>query len=901
MQFDAPWLWLVLLPLSAYLAWLAGKSYAQLVPAARWGSLALRLLMLVALVGAMTRPTYLSRLNHHHLIFAVDVSKSVSTDNMAAALDDIDRLASNAAIAHGDARISVIAFGRQPAMLLRSQAGWSGWTEPLRDRLTHEASLASLYAERTRLMTQAAQDGADRLKTVQERIASLEGFRGQVVGDFTDLEAAVRLALNCGEAAERKTIYVVSDGNFNCGSQRDVAPDSLGGSVRIHAVALNRPMPAEAAVVDVILPPSVRVNQGFTAEIVVAATIEMPARLVVFKDGFQLQEIDVALKPGENRVKAGGLFFRDKGFHTVQATIRAANDTRLENNSARSLVVVPGEARVLYVDSDETQMPYLKSALELEGMSVDARPAGGVPASMSDLLSYDVLILSNVPADRLTYRQMQLIRTYVQEFGGGFIMLGGTESFGLGGFYNTPIEEVLPVRMPIQKEMNRPSLAILLVIDKSGSMSGVKIELAKRAAVATSEAINPRDLIGLIGFDGEARVLMELTPAADRQTIASQIAQLDAGGGTFLYPALEDAHNRLAQSNAKRKHVIVLSDGQTQGFGYEDKVGAMAADGITLSAIGIGEGADMRLMEAIAMAGGGRAYFTDDFYSIPQIFTREALRASNSMLVERLVQPVAVGDDVCLDEIDADELPLLSGYVATTMKPAGDLIIASDSGDPLLAKWRYGMGRTAAFTSETKPRWAEDWIQWHDFAKFWSQLVRSVAGEELSKSYAIECHHVRQDGAVRLTADVRTPSGEFVTEGRLGLTMIDSGGRPRDVPVTRVGPGLFEARLETFEFGRDQQCTWRLDRPDAASNGSASPATPYGFVYSFSPEFQALSPNVNVLDEMAARGGGEMMPVGQAKLALAEVPAVSRHALWPPLLIVALLLAPLDILVRRLG
>ena len=152
----------------------------------------------------------------------------------------------------------------------------------------------------------------------------------------------------------------------------------------------------------------------------------------------------------------------------------------------------------------------------------------------------------------------------------------------------------------------------------------------------------------MIGFDGESRVILELTSAADRATITNHISALDAGGGTFLYPTLEDAHGRLLNSNARRKHVIVLSDGQTQGFGYDEIVQAMAADGITLSAVGIGDGADMNLMETIALAGGGRAYFTNDLDSIPQIFTREALRASKSMLVERLVQPIAIGDDVAL-------------------------------------------------------------------------------------------------------------------------------------------------------------------------------------------------------------------------------------------------------------
>src|SRR6185295_5399962 len=162
----------------------------------------------------------------------------------------------------------------------------------------------------------------------------------------------------------------------------------------------------------------------------------------------------------------------------------------------------------------------------LEGIQVESRPVSGVPQSLAGLLGFDALILSNVPADRLSAPQMQAIKAYVQDFGGGFLMLGGDQSFGLGGYYGTPVEEVLPVRMPIQKDMNRPSLAIVLVIDKSGSMEGVKIQLAKRAALATAEVINPRDQIGVVGFDSEAQVLLELTSAGDRGTITDAVSSL---------------------------------------------------------------------------------------------------------------------------------------------------------------------------------------------------------------------------------------------------------------------------------------------------------------------------------------------------------------------------------------
>ncbi|NLE59343.1 MAG: VWA domain-containing protein, partial [Planctomycetes bacterium] len=841
MKFEVIWVWLIAPPLLAYLWWLHRRSYAQLVPFARRASLALRGVILLCLLAALSRPVWMRVINRSHAVFLIDVSRSVTIDNLEAAMADADRVARRFLKSASSPTVSVVTFGKEARLPVGMQRNWTGWPEALRRQMLYQQQLPELYARRTKMVSQGAQP--DSLQGVEEEIAETEAFRDRVAGDHTDLEQAMRLALNCGSTGDRRVVYLFTDGHFNRGQWRRGLLAAQHAGSRLVAVKLDRPLPPEVAAAEIALPPAIRVNQGFSADVRIASTVETPARVQVFKDGFSVHQQDVALVPGTNTLTIPDLTFEEKGFHAVEVAIKADRDTRLENNRVRSLAVVPGQARILYVDGNEDQIPYLKTALELEGMQVEARPAGGVPQSLSELLGFDAFILSNVPAERLTLRQMQMIQTYVRDSGGGFIMLGGDESFGLGGYYNTPIEETLPVRMPIRKDLTRPSLAIILVIDKSGSMEGVKIELAKRAAMATAEAINPRDQIGVVGFDGESRVLLELTGASDRATIASHIASLDAGGGTFLYPALEDAHGRLQQSNARRRHVVVLSDGQTQGHGYEQYVQTMSADGITLSTVGIGQDADVRLLEAIAAAGGGRAYFTNDFYSIPQIFTREALRASNSMLVERLVQPVAIEDDPCLRGVNTDELPPLSGYVATTPKEAGKVLLASDSGDPILARWRYGLGQSAAFTSETKPRWGEEWIRWEDFPKFWSQLLRSIAGGDLDRPLAVECGHSLRDAGVVLTADVRDSADNFVADADLELTSLDAGGRSASIPVQKRAPGLFEGLLPRIVYGQDQQFVWALR--DAKQQVRA---TSYGFVYSFSPEYQTLSPNLEVFD-----------------------------------------------------
>ncbi len=896
MRMEAAWIWLALPPLLLWVWWFWRQSYAQMGPSGRAISLALRLVVIACLLAALSRPIFVRQTGSQHVLFVLDVSRSVSKENLDSAMADIDRLAREA-VGKGH-HASVILFADQPRTLIDRQRSWDSWTDEHRDSILHESALPALNTELARLSSDRATDPAR--DSLRKRIDAISEFRTAVVGESSDARSAIRLAINSGEVGEAKTIYLLTDANFNRGDWKASFEQAATAGYAVHTVALDKPMPPEVAAAELTLPTGIRVNQGFSADLRIASTVATPAKIIIYRDGFAIAEESRQLKVGENSLTIPGLYFRDKGFHTIDVAVRAEQDTRVENNRVKAVAVVPGELRVLYVDSDEAQQSYLSSALGLEGVQVDSRPASGVPRSLDDLLGYDAFILSNVPADRMTIRQMQMIRTYVQDFGGGFIMLGGDQSFGLGGYFNTPIEEVLPVLMPIQKDLNRPSIAIALVIDKSGSMDGVKMQLAKRAATATAEAINPRDQIGIVGFDSEAEVVLPLTAAGDRATINGGIATLEAGGGTFLYPGLEEAQLMLQESNARKKHVIILSDGQTQGFGYPDMAGLMASEGISISTIGIGEGADIKLLEQIAQAGGGRAYFTNDFYSIPQIFTREALRASNSMLIERLVTTSQIADDESLLELDGDDLPPLGGYVATTARDTAKTILISDAGDPILAKWRSGLGRAAAFTSDTKPRWAEDWIRWEGFAKFWAQLVRSVAGRDLLKDVSVEVAHEARDDGVHLTADLRDNSGNFVTDRVLELTAFDASSRPYSVPVRRDSPGLYAATVPQGEFGRSHQFAWRL--PPAGENPAAeSAAVPFGYVYSFSPEFRTLGVDQATLQEIRSLGSGQVSRIGEATLALTERRSTEQLRLWPWLLALALMLVPFDILVRRLG
>ncbi|MBL1216229.1 MAG: VWA domain-containing protein [Planctomycetes bacterium] len=895
MTFDCPWILLGLIPLIPFLVWMMRHGYAELMPWARRASITTRVILLAALLMALAEPSFIKTTRQTHILFLIDISQSISAENIETTLTRINEIAREAQSTIADPLFTTIAFGEGATIVNGPSATWHTWTESERQRLLYRTSLPALHQQRTEHISSGA--AAAEVESLNATINQVERFRDEVAGLHTNIEQAARLAANCGSTDTKRTILLFTDAQFTRGSWDATWLEAAERDTTIHTFRMEQAGPPEVALTSIALPQSATVNQGFTAHLNIESTVETVAECIAYLDGYQVHAATITLSVGRNTLEIPNLYCSEKGFHAVSAVIRPESDTEIRNNTVRSLLSVPGDARILYVDGEEEHMPYLKGALEMEGMHVDARPLTGIPHSQAELLSYDAFILCDVPADRLTLRQMQMIQSYVRDFGGGFMMLGGDESFGLGGYYNTPVEETLPVRMPIQKDLIRPSLALMLVIDKSGSMDGVKIQLAKRAAIATAEAINPRDQIGLIGFDSAARTILPLTPAGDRASIAARIADLDAGGGTFMYPALRDAREQLQVSNARRKQVIVLSDGQTEGFGYEDLAALLASEGIGVSTVGIGEGADMRLLEAMAVNGGGVSYFTNDFFSIPQIFTREAMRASKNMLIERLVQPVVIEEDIVLKGMDTDSLPLLTGYVATTPRQAATTVIISDAGDPLLAHWRYGLGRAAAFTSDTKPRWAADWIRWPQFTQFWSQIVRYIAGRNLGQQLDVTTSHEQQDGQVRLVADVVNSDGEFVSDAQVTLSTINADGQAETVDVQCIAPGRYETSIPTITYGQEQTFAWRADSSDMPEPQSV----PYGFVYSYSPEFQSLGPNRERLDEIASIAPGSVHALDSPDPITFETGGSARVRLWPFLLALAVIIIPADILFRRLG
>jgi len=472
-------------------------------------------------------------------------------------------------------------------------------------------------------------------------------------------------------------------------------------------------------------------------------------------------------------------------------------------------------------------------------------------------------------------------------------MAGGEDSFGSGGYQGTRIEKIMPVRFDSEKQREQPHVAIALVVDRSGSMSGLKIEAAKESARATAEVLSPSDLITVVAFDNQPTTIVRLQRASNRMRIATDIARLQAGGGTNIYPALREAYEILQGANAKVKHVIVLSDGQAPYDGIADLCQEMRSARITVSAVGIGD-ADRNLLNLITDNGDGRLYMTDDLAALPRIFMKETTEAQRSALVESPVRAHVLKRVEMIEGTGVENAPLLRGYVTTKPKPRSEVILVSDLGEPILARWRVGTGTSVAWTSDVKNRWSVDWIRWNGFPKFWAQVVRTSMRSKVHESYDLRA--AVDSGRAEVVVDAIDVDDQFVDQLDTTLEVID----PRDSQVVRTLPmeqtaaGRYAADFTMDRYGSYmlKAVHRREGRVVAESMGAVALSYPL--------EYLKTTPDTTALAQAAAVTGGLDQPPPTQVFDAAGQTIEYTEDLWPWVLLLVACLLILDLYFKRL-
>ncbi len=718
----------------------------------------------------------------------------------------------------------------------------------------------------------------------------------------SDIQAALQAAAaQIGEGRQGR-ILLFSDGNENRGESARVVPllRSQGVQVWTLPVGLSRGR-NEIYLADLVLPRQVDSAESFEIRGAIESLREAPARLRLLRDGVLSAERELRLSAGSNNVS-----FRDtlneRGNHRYELLVESADDTLAENNLLQGVVEVKGPPRVLLLSAQKDSQRVLSRVLQVQGYAVVEAAPEAHSVSLAELAAFDLLVLDNVPAFQLTHAKMESIEKYVRDFGGGLLVVGGSQSYGAGGYYRTPLERILPVDMRPPAKLEMPHVALLFVIDKSGSMGSggegsTKLDLAKAAAIAAADIMNPTDQVGILAFDANWDWALPFRQVGKGEWITEKLANLQSDGGTDLYKAMVEAYRGIAGKTASIKHVIALSDGLTDKADFQALVAKMARDGITVSTVSIGSDADVKLMAEIAKEGKGRGYVALDPQTIPQIFTTETLLISRDLLIEKAVAPSIVAATGALKGIPQNNLPALRGYVLTYPKPRAELLMRVDK-DPLLVSWRYGLGRVMAFTSDLSGRWGKDWVGWNAFPQWASQIGRDTMRKILDGKLRVDFH---SDGdAVKVVGDLVAQDGKFLNHLKLQATVVAPNQTSREQPLQQSAPGRYEGKFTPAQRGIHFITLYAEGQAGAAP----LPVATVPYIAPYPKEYRDLKPNLALLSRLAEETGGEMLDAEKfhdgLKRLYTPTPGKSSQGqeTWWPLASAGLMLFLTDLVLR---
>lgn len=847
---------LLLLALAAPLVWL-GWPRQRFRRARDAFSLALRLLILLCIVLALGGLQISQAADRLAVVFLVDVSDSLGPELEEEQLAWVE--AAMAAMGADDLA-GIVAFGAQP------------------------------FTERA-----------------PGRAREAEALQSQPGRDHTDLAAAIRhgSALLPGDAARR--LVILSDGRATLGDAPAAARQAAAAGIEVSHVVFARAPGPEVQLTGLDAPAVISADQPFDVTLSVLAGAATGATLTVLDNNELLQRETLELRAGASNYTLT-LPGSGDGFRDIRARIDPqGGDGYYQNNQLAAFTRVVGPPRTLLLVDDLAEAQHLWPALEQAGVQLDVRRPRDIPVGLGPLLQYESVILVNLSATSLGQGRMEALERFVRDLGGGLVAIGGPDSFAPGGWYRTPLEDVLPLEMQIRDQQRLPQLTITYLIDRSGSMgmtgpSGVaNVELAKEAIIRSLDFLQASDRAGVVSFDTEGSWIAELQPVLDRLGLQRRVATLRAGGGTDILAGLRLAGDAIRQETSLRKHIILLTDGGAKPDGLVELSEELRRNAdVTTSVISIGQGAEF--LRAMAEVGGGNYHEVREIVNVPTIFTMETVLASRSYLVEEPFFALQLAPSPVMSGLDG--LPGLRGYVAASPKQTARVVLAGPGPwhDPLLATWQYGLGRALAFTSDAGSRWASAWTPWEGFTRFWGQALRwtMTAG----RSDNLEARVQPEGQRARLVVDARDEDGDFLNGLQLEAHLVSLQQDTDRIALQQAAPGRYEA---LFTPAGEGALFINIQGEGLVEGVTQQFAQTAGWARGYSAEYDSGAGGTRgadraLLRELAAITGGRDMT---------ETPALAfehnlqaREAatpLWPWLLLTALLLLPLDIAVRRVA
>ena len=842
--------YLLLVPLAGALLWLSARvSYADLRGRRlllAWGA---RVLLMLCLVLALAGAQLVKRGKGHVVAFVLDRSVSVP---MAEQERGLEYIRESLKLRRPDQRGALVVFGRDAVVE----------TESLR-------------------------------RPEDVKVTSVAGQA------HTSISAGLRLALGLLPPESAGRIVLLSDGNENIGSATAEALAASAAGVPVDVVPLDSRSEADALVQDVNLVSEARAGEPVPLTVRVQATRPTETEVTVLVDDRPVQRQAVDLAGGKTTLNLS-VRLEEPGFHKVDVLLNTPGDRCNENNAGTGFVRIAGKPRVLLVGGDAEDTQHLAESLRAQDVTVQTGGPAALPTNVAELEGYDSLILANCPAYKMGEGQMAMYRDAVRDLGIGLGMSGGEFSFGAGGYYETALEEALPLSMEVRKERGFPASAVVVVMDTSGSMGmledGVeKIQLAAEAAVSIVELLQAQDSVGVIASDPRPSEVCALRKIGSKSSLLADIRSLRAGGGGIsVLPSLQAAYSTIAPNKSPIRHVIILADGSDcdQQEGSVPLAAEMSSQRITVTTIAFGDGPHVPFLKEVARAGKGNYYLTERAHDLKKVFTREALTIAKSVLMEAKFRPALAESSEVVQGLDWRAVPPLLGYVATTAKPLATVPLLAPKSDPVFAHWQYGLGRSIGFTSDASAHWAAHWLGWEGYGQFWGQAIRWTMRQP-GHSPLYPTVERRGDRSV-LTVDAVAEDGELLNGLDVWANLNRPDGTRERAQLIQIAPGRYQVETETAAGGA------YVAALTATGPGGMQTLRDFGFCIAYPPDLADTRRDEAFLTSLAAQTAGRVLTAPEQAFAPpASMPRVSLE-IWRALLWIAALLLPLDVAVRRL-
>lgn len=654
----------------------------------------------------------------------------------------------------------------------------------------------------------------------------------------TNFEEAVSKALTLIPGAYKKRLVVLTDGKETRGDIHNMAQALTAGQTEFLTLLYENEEKPDAYIDNVTLPSYLHPGDKYSITVLVESNYDTDAVIMLYQGSSQAAADNVHLNKGSNRFVFGAQIDANTDSNTMESLrvqVEAPGDTCQENDYFSAYSVVETSPKILVIAGRDTSTAAFSAVLKAAGCDYSVVSALNAPDSINAILEYKAIIIVDTYIDDLPAGFLENLETYVKDYGCGLVCCGGENSFALGGYRDTVLETILPVDMQLRGINEMPSMAIVMVIDRSGSMTGragtlsiSNLDIAVRAATVAVDNLNDTDYVGILTFDDKYEWQVELREADDKTEIKDKMKQIQDGGGTTIKPALQEAVKVLAENEASIKHIVLLTDGMGETNSYGDIVNSCSEHEITLSTVAVGDSSDQKLLRYLAEECGGRYYYSDISSDIPKIFAQEVFLGGDSYLQNGVFSLSVQGGHELTGNLFPNGWPSLYGYISATPKTASNPVIQSaEKGDPILTVWQYGLGRTAAWNSDVTGEWTSAFAGQEDYVQLWKRIVDYSTGNA----------GMGEDSVNIVTMGERTvvnyQTNDYGSATEVLITVIDPKGVSTEEKLHATAPGKYETELSTPQTGLYHFNIRRMESGGIQNNMTTAAAVQFSDEYKF--------------------------------------------------------------------